>query len=431
MIFGSEQPVFCRLRWFLAILYFVFSGIALAEETGYDIGGRLSAEGIYATYPNDSVAGEVAGSSTLDTNGAARIMVKADRGAWDFRTDYQNAVLRGDSIETANSLPPGFEGLIIARLPADSRRLFDLTQVIDEGDDYVWLHRLDRLSIGHTTEKTVIRFGRQAISWGNGLIYNPVDIFNPFDPAAVDKEYKAGDDLLYGQYLADSGNDLQGVAVFRRNPDSGEVEQDSSALAFKYHGFAVANEYDLLAAQNYGDTTLSVGGIVGVGGAVWRADVVATSTGDDTVWQFVASYTESWFWAGKNASGVLEYFYNGFGQPAGEYSPDELASNPDLVERLSRGELFTLGKHYIAASVSIEITPLFMLIPNLFINVADHSALAQVVTQNSLSDNMTLLGAFNVPIGAEGSEFGGPESGTPGLYFSSGPSASLQLNWYF
>ena len=44
------------------------------------------------------------------------------------------------------------------------------------------LVRLDRISIGYTGEKTVLRFGRQAISWGNGLLFTPMDIFNPFDP---------------------------------------------------------------------------------------------------------------------------------------------------------------------------------------------------------------------------------------------------------
>jgi len=37
------------------------------------------------------------------------------------------------------------------------------------------------------------------LSWGNGLVFSPMDIVNPFDPTAVDTEYKAGDDMLYGQ----------------------------------------------------------------------------------------------------------------------------------------------------------------------------------------------------------------------------------------
>ena len=53
--------------------------------------------------------------------------------------------------------------------------------------------------MGFATDHVVMRFGRQAITWGNGLVFNAMDIFNPFDPAAVDKEYKTGDDMIYGQ----------------------------------------------------------------------------------------------------------------------------------------------------------------------------------------------------------------------------------------
>jgi hypothetical protein len=416
-------------RFTLLVALLAFS--AIAEETRYDVGGRLSGELAVATFPDDSIFHQFTGSTAKDANGVARVILKADRDTWDFRTDYQFAHLHGDSVRLAMALPPVLGGGSGGPIPNDNRRLFDLTHVIREGEDYVTLQRLDRLSIGHTTEKTVLRFGRQAISWGNGIIFNPVDIFNPFDPMAVDKEYKAGDDLLYGQYLTDSGSDLQGVMVFRRNLETGDVDRDSSALAFKYHDFWEAAEYDLLVAENYGDSIASLGGNVGVGGAILRADVALSFTDNDTVTQLVASYSESWVWGGKNATGVLEYFYNGFGQPAGEYSPGDILGNPDLAARLARGELFTLGRHYLALSASIEMTPLFLLVPNAFINLEDPSALLQLVMQNSLSDDMTLLGALNVPVGPSGSEFGGPDSGVPGIYLSRGPSLSLQLNWYY
>ena len=282
---------------------------AQAEDTRYDIGGRLRTNVAYVTYPDDSVFNQLGGSSATDLNAGARIIFRVDRGPWDFRTDYQLAGLWGDTVELGKALPPGVGSASSGRIPNDERRLFDLTDVITEGDDYILLHRLDRLSLGHKTEKTVVRFGRQAVSWGNGLIYNPVDIFNPFDPAAVDKEYKAGDDLLYGQYLTDSGADLQSVLVFRRNLKTGDVDKDASALALKYHGFWRTNEYDLLLAQNYGDTTASVGGNMSAGGAVIRSDVVVTLTNTDTVAQIVASYSESWVLGGKNVSGRTGIFF--------------------------------------------------------------------------------------------------------------------------
>jgi hypothetical protein len=129
-------------------------------------------------------------------------------------------------------------------------------------------------------------------------------------------------------------------------------------------------------------------------------------------------------------SGALEYHFNGFGQRDGRYDPDSLAGNPDLLARLARGETFTLGRHYLAGSVLVEMTPLWTLTPTVLANVTDPSALLQFVTAFSLSDNMTFLGSLNVPIGPDGSEFGGIETGT-GLYLASGPGVFAQLAWYF
>jgi hypothetical protein len=67
----------------------------------------------------------------------------------------------------------------------------------------------------------------------------------------------------------------------------------------------------------------------------------------------------------------------------------------------------------------------------LLANVDDPSALLQLVTQYSLSDNMTFLGSVNVPIGYDGSEFGGIDSGLGDTYLSTGVGIFAQLAWYF
>jgi hypothetical protein len=191
------------------------------------------------------------------------------------------------------------------------------------------------------------------------------------------------------------------------------------------------NEIDLLAAEHFGDQIIGLGGIANIGGAVWRGDLTWTRTDSDRVWSAVSSLSYSWTWGGKNVSGVLEYYYNGFGQKNGEYSTVDLIQNPDLLRRLERGELFTLASHYVAASATVEMTPLFMLIPNFFINLQDPSALAQVVVQYDWKQNLMVLAALNIPIGPEGSEYGGIEAPVDGLYFSTGPSLFAQLAWYF
>ena len=390
---------------------------ASAEDSDFEFGGhtklRLTGQG----FPSDSLYRDLAGSETLELAGELRLNLEWDRGPWSFDANYQLVGLHSD--------------YRLAALPNDDRRLFNLTDVIDDSDETAFLHRLDRLWVGYASEKTVVRFGRQALSWGNGLIYTPMDLVNPFDPTSIDTEYKPGDDMLYGQYLRDNGDDLQAAIVFRRDPQSGDLESDQVTTAIKYHGFAGEAEYDLLIAHSYDDTVVGVGGGRSIGGAVWRGDVVVTDTDSDTYVQVVTNLTYSWIAFDRNMSGTVEYFFNGFGQQDERYDPASLAANPDLASRVARGELYALGRHYLAGSILIEMSPLWVLTPTLLGNVSDPSALFQLVTSYSLSDNMTVLGSLNLPLGGNGSEFGGTESGVPDRYLSARAGIFAQIAWYF
>jgi len=65
------------------------------------------------------------------------------------------------------------------------------------------------------------------------------------------------------------------------------------------------------------------------------------------------------------------------------------------------------------------------------VNLTDPSALAQLVMTYDWKQDMQLLAALNIPVGPGGSEYGGIESGQPGLYVSTGPSLFVQWAWYF
>jgi hypothetical protein len=397
------------------LLLLAATNVVFADAARTEFDGHTKLRVVGQTYPADSVFRDLLGSRSVDTQGDLRLNMKTRKDGWTFAANYQLAVLNSELLQ----------------VPNDDRRFFNLTSTIKENETTAILHRLDRLWIGFTSEKVVLRFGRQALSWGNGLFYAPMDLVNPFDPSSVDTEYKAGDDMLYSQYLQDSGADMQGAYVIRRDVVSGDVESDKATGAFKYHGFAGAAEYDVLLAEHYGDTVIGVGIGHALGGAQWGGDLVATKTDRDTYLQLVTNISYSWVFADKNMSGALEYHFNGFGQKNGEYSPQALLGNPDLLVRLARGEMFTVGRHYLAGSVMIELTPLWTVSPTLLSNAEDPSALLQLVTSYSLADNATLLGSLNIPLGSNGSEFGGIESGAPEQYLSSGGGVFVQLAWYF
>lgn len=424
------------IRFSLCVAYFCCSIIPSAwasdgsgSETDWSYGGHTKYQFIHTFVPDNSVLQAASGDKIQDHNFEARIKISARRERLDFESHVQIIAVHSDTLGGFRDLP----GLIYpgADVINDDRRWFNLTHEFNNKNKNASLVRLDRISVGYTGDKTVIRFGRQAISWGNGLLFTPMDILNPFDPTAVDKEYKSGDDMFYGQYLLDNGSDVQAVAVIRRNPVSGELEQDQATLALKYHGFWGSNEYDMLAADHYGDLVLGLGLSTDFGGAVWRGDLVWSDTDSESVLSAVAGISYSGVMGGHNWTGFIEYYYNGFGQTDGDYSPAAIASNPDLLKRLGRGELFNLGRHYFGTSVSFEITPLLNLTPNLFVNLADPSALAQVVFSYDWKQDIQLLAAFSFPIGPDGSEYGGIDTAQPGLYFSTGPSLFAQLAWYF
>lgn len=413
-----------------ALLAIAACGLAPAEEMSYEFGGHVKTRLLADDFPADSIFSELVGSTALDLEADARLNFAASKDAWSFDAQWQLYTGKGDRIELSRLLPTG-DLSFADTVPTDDRRLMDLTDNIrDKGDTRV-LHRLDRLSVVYALDNIVVRVGRQAISWGNGLIFSPMDIVNPFDPTAVDTEYKVGDDMVYGQYLFSDGSDLQAAHVFRRNILSGQNDSKYATSAVKYHAISTDSEYDLLIAKSYDETILGFGGNRNIGGAVWRADAVVSDTDSGNKFQLVTNLSYSWVLAGKNMSGIIEYYFNGFGQRANSYDPVSLEQNPGLIRRIERGEIFTIGRNYLAGGVLVEMNPLWTLTPNLFTNLDDGSALLQLTTRYSLGDNSDVLAAINLPLGPSGTEFGGVSAVQEGTYLSTNASLFAQLAWYF
>ena len=59
----------------------------------------------------------------------------------------------------------------------------------------------------------------------------------------------------------------------------------------------------------------------------------------------------SWMWWERNFYGFLEFYFNGLGND--QYT--EALTDPDLSERLERGELHTLGRAYLCGHIRIHI----------------------------------------------------------------------------
>ena len=327
-----------------------------------------------ATFGADAIA-----PTPLDQTLDGRLNVTYRRGRIDVTLNGQLFLLAGDTVAAARSGAAGTDGAYLLGPPGldDASQWLDLTARTWMGDRAELIARLDRASIGYTGDRLVVRLGRQALSWGNGLVFQVLDLFNPFPPNVLDTDYKPGRDMLTTQWRL-PGGDLQAIVVPGRPQGGGALAADASSVAAKWHHTAGSVDVDALAARHDGDVVVGGGASAGLAGGVWRIDLSHTRVNADGVTSLVANYDRAWSPGGRTLYAFAEYFRNGFGLAEGGGSAAVL--DPALLARLQRGELFSLGRHEFASGVRFDWTPLVTVSPTALVNLTDGSvyALAQV-----------------------------------------------------
>ena len=334
----------------------------------------------------------------------------------------------GNAVKLQNQLKTLFPDLVV---DTQKTQWLRLEHNLISTDNTLVTHSLDRLYIGHSSEHLVVKLGRQALSWGNGLVFKPMDLFDPFAPNAIDTSYKPGIDMGYAQWLFNDGSDLAALVVPRRDPSSGHVESSESSSAAKWHIFQQSLQSDLMLAHDYGDTVAAAALSGPWGDALWRFEWVPTffdngGQRDSAIFNL----ENAWTWGNRNVSGYVEYFRNGFGVGGRDYTLEQLPSY--LVKRLARGQVFNTGRDYLAGGVRITWSPLLQIDPLLIYNLNDQSVLLFVHGDYSLSQNLSLDLGINIGFGPKGTEFGGIETSSgSGVYYKPLNQLYARLAYYF
>lgn len=390
--------------------------------------GHVKGQEQYLSAPADGLAATLGDRRAAATSLDVRVIAGSPAGRFRFDADYLLQAVSGSAVELQNRLEALEPELFLDRartawLPLDDTLVDNERARTDQS--------LDRFSISYTTERWVFKLGRQAYSWGNGIVFRPFDLFDPFAPDVIDDSYKPGIDAVYTQRLFADGSDLAALIVPRRDPATGRLTNDAGSAAIKWHRFGGKLQTDLLVARDYLDDVVGLGLSGTAGEAVWRLSLVPVRLdARGTRTSLVANVEHAWQWQGLNLSGFLEYFRNGFGRADRGYALDEL--EPELVVRLARGQVFNTGRDYLAAGLRIELTPLLELDPALLMNLGDHSALALLRGSYSIAQNLSVEFGLRGGIGPSGTEFGGlPTSAGSGTF--DGPPARLyaRLAYYF
>ena len=342
------------------------------------------------------------------TSSSIRLKSEGQNGNWSYDLNYLIQGSYGGGLGVIQPLSA----------PTDNSALLPLGNLLIEDGDSQLFHRFDRLWVAHTTPQTVVRIGRQAVTWGHGEVFRPLDLFNPVPPGATDTSYKPGIDMLYGQYLFESGADLQLLVIPRRKENSG-LDLGESSFALKGLTSVGGVEAELVLAQDRRDKVLAAGFAGPVGDAIWKADVVTTfQDRGGTKISGVVSLHHSWTWNERPVTGFVEYHHNGFGV-SDQRSVEELPS--DLTDRLARGQAFNTGRDYLALGSSLQWTPLLQISPTLITNLNDGSMLGLTTVTYSLSEDANLVSGVQAPLGPRGTEFGGLARDRTGSQYQPAP----------
>ncbi|MGE0622180.1 MAG: hypothetical protein AB7I04_14970 [Pseudomonadales bacterium] len=373
---------------------------APASALELDVRGKLF--GVGTALPEESLQRQVSGTPAYDYTVDLRLMFKQDAGRFSFGAHYDLIANGGDSYAYLTN--PGVT--LDQSATSDRFRLMDLTWNVDSGDRHQIVQRLDRLALQYRGATWGFVLGREAVSWGSGIVFQPMDLISPFAPTTVDTDFKNGDDMLVVDKLFADGSDLQFLAVARRDLEN-DVTTDVASGALKWRKFLGGVEFELFGARHYEDQVYGGSLRIPIGGALLRSDLVATKLDAGGEWYVsgVLNADVSFDLGGRTTYVFAEYYHNDFGVSS---LPESVLLLPEpLTERLARGEVFTLMRDYLAAGGSIQWHPLWTQSLTVIGNLNDGSGLVQSAVSYVPSDQATLEGGFTWSIGDPGEEYGG------------------------
>lgn len=385
--------------------------------------------GALSLLPEQDLQRRISGTPAYDDNLDLRLMLQGTAGPLSWQADLSTTLVRGDSLTL-----PAFDTPLDQTALNDRRRALDLAWELDSGPNHTLVQRFDRLSLRYRRGPWRVTAGRQAVTWGNGLVFQPLDLFNPFAPTTVDQDYKTGDDLLHVERSLAAGGSVQALAVLRRDAE-GERSTDAGSYAAKWHRFVGRGELELVAARHYRDDVFGAALRFPVGGALIRADLAATRLDMDGGWSVsgIVNADYSLLAGGRNVYLFAEYFHNDFG--VADLPADPQAYPEALTVRLGRGELFNLMRDYLALGGSLEWHPLWTQSATFIGNLHDGSVLLQMQVSHEPGDHQRFEVGVVAPLGGVGDEFGGVPAGAPAgsttLTVGGGTRLYLRWGYYF
>lgn len=382
---------------------------------GIEVGSRLKVFTSVANLSSTDFLTNTVGDTLSDHHLDLRLLIRHKSDAWRFNLDPTLTVTAGDALQLLTG-----SGLTLDQLPGtDANRLFNWSNELFAHSQHRGVARIDRASVSYRQPSWSLQLGRQAVSWGNGLVFQPLDLFSPFAPTTVDREFKPGVDALLFESLLGNAGEFQALWIGRQKTTG---QSPSHTAAVKWAGGVSQLGIELILAQHFSDDFGAVSLSIPVGGAMVRieganlcGDGACTTTGLINL-DYTVSVGPGLFYV------FAELYHNGYGED-GVVTP----ISAELQERLTRGEVFTLMENYGSIGANITWHPLWSQTFVVIRNLQDQSGLYQTFLNYDPSDASRMQFGVSVPFGDDNTEFGvrrfeepieGTSGGNPSLYAS-------------
>jgi hypothetical protein len=299
---------------------------------------------------------------------------------------------------------------------------------VEVGDTFSYRHELDRASVSAHASQVELTVGRQAVGWGRGVLFGAVDIFAPFNPLEVDREWRRGIDAVRGRIPMGGRFALDVVAALGES-------SDESAYVGRLHGFAGRLDGEIIFGRRYEDYMYALTASAPVlnaelhgeaaifqlpeawfeGGVFGRDDLVAKTV-------IGGSYSVD---TGSGLYLVAEHHYSGFGVK----DIDKLVArllDSEFRGRLVRGDTQILGRHAAVVQATYGFASMTPITLSWIFSPVDGSGILTPAVSWIFSDYLTFLGYVYLPYGAK------PENGKIMSEYGGSPVSGLvQISFYY
>lgn len=278
----------------------------------------------------------------------------------------------------------------------------NLQGTVNSSDNFVWTHRVDRLSATYTgSESFDITIGRQSISWATTFIFTPADPFVPFDPQDPFREYRAGVDAVRIRAFPGSLTELD----FVLRPTDDLVSGTSLTALGRLKTVLGGWEIGTWAGVLYDEAAASVSITGDFAGTSLRSEFSFRYSGRENFGRWSIGLDHNFLIDDHDLYAIVEYQYEGLGAAGPEDFGSVVSASP-----YRRGELQILAKHAGAIQVSYKPHPLVSVALLTIVSLSDGSALVVPSFGYSVGSELSVSAGAFVGVGKETTVVGLPAS---------------------